>query len=214
MCPRLEGVAPDLDNLAAMQAIYGAAMPEGDTPTGPALTIVGQELAADPEPGDKIVVLATDGEPDTCEQPEPNEGQAAAVAAAAETFGLGIRTFVVSVGADVSAQHLQDVANAGAGVGQGDPDATYYQALDQQSLIDAFEDIISGVRECTLDLDEAVPQGVEDECVLTINDQPIPMNDPEGWELLGPMQIELLGAACDSIQTGDVTIEMNCGCEG
>jgi hypothetical protein len=213
MCPRVESVAPDLNALTQMQALYDGAMPEGDTPTGAALTEVATEFADYPHPGDKVIVLATDGEPDTCEQPNPNEGQAEAVAAAEAAFDLGIRTVVVSVGADISAQHLQDMANAGAGVADGDPDATYYQALDQQSLIDAFSDIIAGVRECTIDLDSPLPQEAIPLCEVTINGEPVPYDDPNGWELQGDQQVELLGEACDSIQDGAITIEMNCDCE-
>ena len=40
-------------------------------------------LLNDPAPGDKVIVLATDGEPDTCAEPNPQNGQGVAVAAAA-----------------------------------------------------------------------------------------------------------------------------------
>ena len=212
-CPRLSETPSGLNNLAAMQMSYQAAAPDGDTPTGAALEAVGISLAADPEPGQKIVVLATDGEPDTCDQPNPDEGQSEAVAAAAAIYALDVRTFVVSVGEDVSAEHLQDMANAGSGVPAGEPDAAYYQALDQASLTAAFEDILSNVRECTLALDTPVTPGEESGCTLTVNGSVLPLDDPNGWELTDGEHIELLGAACDSIQSGAVSIDLECNCE-
>lgn len=213
LCPRVESTAPALASLGDMNALYASAMPEGDTPTGAALTEVAMSLASDPEPGEKVIVLATDGEPDTCEQPNPDEGQAEAVAAATMAHTLGVRTVIVSVGTGISADHLQDMANAGAGVEPGDPDAVYHQALDQASLLDAFSQIIAGVRECTVELDiPLVPEAV-DHCQVTINGEPVPHDEMNGWRLDGPQLVELVGEACDAIQDGEIVIEMNCDCE-
>src|SRR5258707_665443 len=65
-------------------------------------------------PGAKIIVLATDGEPDTCEEPNPQNGGPAAIAAASTAFSAGIHTYVLSVGGDV--RSAQQMANAGAGL--------------------------------------------------------------------------------------------------
>ncbi|EDM78972.1 hypothetical protein PPSIR1_07008 [Plesiocystis pacifica SIR-1] len=213
MCPRVESTPLALNALADMTALYQSAAPEGDTPTGSALTSVADVVAQDPDPGEKVIVLATDGEPDTCAQPNPDEGQPEAVAAAQAAYAQGVRTVIVSVGSGISADHLQDMANAGAGVQPGGSDAVYYQALDQASLIDAFSEIIAGVRECTIDLDTALLPEAIDFCQVTINDEPVPYDESDGWQLNGSLQIELVGAACDSIQDGEIVIEMNCDCE-
>ena len=105
------------------------------------------------------------------------------------------------------------MANAGVGTPSGDPDATYYQALDQDSLTAAFEEILANVRECTLALEMPIVPGEESECTLTINDTNIPLDDPDGWELSDADHIELMGVACDSIQSGAVSIELECSCE-
>ncbi len=213
MCPRVESTIPALDSLAEMSALFASAQPAGDTPTGMALSQVAETFVQDPTPGDKVIVLATDGEPDTCEQPNPDEGQAEAVAAASAAYASGVRTVIVSVGGGISADHLQDMANAGAGVGPGDPQATYHQALDETSLIDAFAEIISGVRDCTIDLDTPLlPQAI-DLCQVTINGDPVPFDENEGWKLNDTQEIELVGGACDAIQDGEIVIEMNCDCE-
>ena len=158
-------------------------------------------------------MLATDGEPDTCLEPNPQNGQEEAVAAAEQAFAMGIKTSIISVGADVSAAHLQDMANAGAGVQAGDPDAPYYQALDQQSLLDAFNEIINGDRSCQIALMDAVKPALAGECTVMVNMSEVPYDDPNGWQLNDPNEIELVGSACDSIQDGDVSVEMVCDCE-
>ncbi|MCA9659859.1 MAG: VWA domain-containing protein, partial [Myxococcales bacterium] len=168
-CPVITEVPPDLSNYAAIEAVYAANQPEDETPTGESILAVMDTLLNDPAPGDKVIVLATDGEPDTCAEPNPQNGQGVAVAAAETAFSEGIRTYVISVGNQVSDQHLQDMANAGAGVMQGDPDAPFYKANDKDALVAAFQEIINGVRDCKLTLDGVVQEGFEDQCVVTVN---------------------------------------------
>lgn len=115
-CPQLEEVAPAIMNFERIAELYDRLYPAHQTPTGDSLTMVTNALLADPFPGPKTIVLATDGEPDTCEQPDPNEGQEESIAAARGAFAAGIPTYVIAVGLDISLQHLQDLANAGAGI--------------------------------------------------------------------------------------------------
>jgi hypothetical protein len=212
-CPMLIEVDPAISNFPAIETTMSMAVPIQDTPTGESLDIVWQTLDALDVPGRKYVVLATDGEPDTCAVPNPSEGQPESVAAAQAAFTAGIETHVISVGSDVSAQHLQDMANAGQGVQQGDPDAPYYQALDQTALIDAFEQILAGVRSCQLDL--MTPLTAEDAmgCTIEVNGDPIGFGDPNGWQLNTSTEVELLGAACDALQQGTSSVQMECACD-
>ena len=126
---------------------------------------------------------------------------------------MGVTTFVVSVGADISEDHLQDVANAGRGVQPGDPDAAFYVALDQPSLAQAFTEILLSTRDCEFDLDAPLVNGGAASCVVEVNGQAVPLDDPNGWQTNSPNQIELLGAACDVIQTGEATVQMVCECD-
>lgn len=121
-CPQLEEVAPAFMNFEAISELYDRLAPAHQTPTGDSLTQITNALLDDPFPGPRAIVLATDGEPDTCEQPDPNEGQEESISAARAAFSAGIRTHVIAVGLDISLQHLQDLANAGAGVVPPEPD--------------------------------------------------------------------------------------------
>jgi hypothetical protein len=211
-CPILTEVAPNIDNLAPIQTLLDSNGPSGETPTGESLDVVAADLAAAPFTGQKFIVLATDGEPDTCAVPNPSEGQPEAVAAAQAAFAAGIETFVISVGADVSQAHLQDMANAGQGVQPGDPDAQFYLALDQAALVDAFGDILAGVRSCQLDLDAPLTDADAASCSVEVNGTVVPLGDPNGWQLNAPTEVELLGTACDALQTGTSSVQMECAC--
>jgi hypothetical protein len=212
-CPILTETPPALDNLPAIQMVFDdSGGPLGDTPTGESLALVAAALAMDQAPGDKYVVLATDGEPDTCAMPDPQMGQPESVMAAQEAFAQGIETFVISVGEEISEMHLQDLANAGAGVQAGDPDAPFYMALDQQALLDAFTEIVQGVRDCQIDLVDPIFPDKANLCTVLVNMEEVPFDDPNGWQVNAEDEIELVGTACTSIQEGEVTIEMECDC--
>jgi hypothetical protein len=212
-CPILTEVDPAINNAAAIEATLSMAQPAIDTPTGESLEVVAGKLDALAVPGRKYIVLATDGEPDTCAVPNPQNGQDESVTAAEDAFAVGIETFVISVGADVSAAHLQDMANAGQGVAPGDPDAEYYQALDEAALTTAFEQILASVRACELDLMTPLSAAVAQGCTVEVNGQVVGLDDPDGWRLNDPTEVELLGAACDALQQGAASVKMECACQ-
>jgi len=218
-CPDIEALAPQLDAADEITTLLDGTMPDGDTPTGESIEIITADLLADDWEGEKIIVLTTDGEPDTCEEPEPMSdrevaaARGAAVDAVTNAYDQGIRTFVISVGDDVGEDHLQDIANAGQGVADGDPDATFYVANNTDALVAAFQEIIAGVRACNFDLGEPLTPEQAPGCEVTVNESPVPYDDPNGWALDGEMQIELQGDACTQIQDGVVVVELNCGCQ-
>lgn len=212
VCPVLVEEDPIVGGLVAITASYEGESPTGDTPTGDSIDVVAAALAADMTDGPKIIVLATDGEPDTCEVPNPQEGQEEAVTAAENAYTDGIETFVISVGNDVSEAHLQDMANAGTGWMPGDPDAPFYVPSDADAMVAAFEEIINGARSCVLTLDSAILPGQGDQGTVTVNGVEITFDDPDGWRVNSPTEIEILGTSCDAIQEGnvEVTVEFTC----
>ena len=212
-CPIITDVIPVVGNLAAITDVYEDESPSGDTPTGDSVDAVVAALADDMEEGPKIIVLATDGEPDTCEIPNQQTGQVEAITAVENAFTADIQTFVISVGNDVSETHLQNLANAGVGWVPGDPNAPFYVPSDQDAMVAAFEEIVNGVRSCVLTLDSAILPGQADQGTVTVNGMEIPFDDPNGWQVNSPTEIELLGAACDAIQQGDVDITVVFTCE-
>ncbi len=212
-CPVLAEEPPTVGNLMSISETFLTESPTGDTPTGDSIDAVVASLLAKDDEGPRIIVLATDGEPDTCEVPNPQEGQEEAIVAAENAFANDIQTFIISVGNDVSETHLQNMANAGVGATDGDPDAPFYVPTDQDAMIAAFEEIINGVRSCVLTLDTAILPGQADQGTVTVNGVVVPFDDPNGWQVNSPTEIELLGTSCEAIQEGDVEITVEFTCE-
>lgn len=164
-------------------------------------------------------MLATDGVPDSCSIPNPNNDtdrnttRLEATAAAQAAYALGIETYVISVGDDVGAAHLQDMANAGTGMAIGGAtNATFYTALNPTDLITAFDDIIAGVRSCVLTLDGSVGAGGEASGSVSIDNQVLEAG--VDWRLNDPSTIEILGAACEGLLAGgdqSVSATFECG---
>jgi hypothetical protein len=214
-CPKLAQVTPPaLNNRDAIDAVYGPAGPDGETPTGDSITALVPTLVGFGEPGPKAIVLATDGEPDTCEEPNPQNGQAEAIAAAQSAFSQGVQLFIIAVGDDVSDQHQQEMANAGIGlpVDGSQGNATYYPANDTSALQEAFETIINGIRPCTLTLDGMIDVTKACEGTIFLDGVPLECNGPNGWQANSPTEIELLGEACEAIQEGTHTISGDFPC--
>lgn len=212
-CPLLTEQSVALGNYAALEQLYSDNSPQGDTPTGESIAAVAAELALFSEPGDKAIVLATDGEPDNCTDPDAHDAtsQQISVDAASAAFGQAIRTYVIAVGSDISDAHLQDVANAGTGVTSG-PDSPFWKANNKAGLIDAFNTIIEGVRSCVFDLNGTVSEEAKNDGKVSLDGMLLSQDDADGWRLASPTQVELTGAACDAIKSGDHDIKISFPC--
>ena len=214
-CPVFEfQVAVALDNGSAINMSYPANFPGGgDTPTGESITEIVNYLEGSNLPGDgpAIIVLATDGEPDTCAIPNPQTGQAEAVAAAEAAFMSGYETFILSVGNDVSDAHLQDMANVGVGKPvdeSGDP-APFWKATDSAQLAAAFDEIITASISCDIQMDKRFEDPLkacnDPGSVVMLNDNEL--SCPSEWRPKDGVDdvIELVGAACDEFKSGAST---------
>jgi hypothetical protein len=216
-CPMVTTVAPAPDNYAAIADVYGNAEPIEDTPTGDSIDRVVEDLGLnDPDMDENpvVFVLATDGEPDRCEELDPQNGQEEAIAAVERAYTLGIRTFVISVGeGELSAEHQQDIANAGLGRQPGDADAEYWVAGNDQTLRDALTSIVGGQLGCEIALNGRVQDG--NPCLgrVSLNGDQLECNGEDGWELIDDRHIRLLGAACDELKSGgDVYLDVSFPC--
>jgi hypothetical protein len=216
-CPLLHTVEPALDNLATMDALYGGLDPLDETPTAPAIDAMRVQLSALDIPGPKAIVLATDGEPDTCAVPDPDglpEARASAVAAAQAAHDAGIDLFVISVGDDIAASHLQQMANAGAGLPlDGAEAAPYYRALDADDLVAAFAAVIDATRTCSVDLDAAIDPTIAAAGTVTLDGAPLLFG--VDWRLADEDTVEILGDACEVVLAGgDHAIDAEFTCPG
>lgn len=205
VCPELETIEPALSNYAALDAFYSSIGPIGNTPTGESITQVMNQLLADPATGPKAILLATDGLPDTCANPDPIGDQQrlaneVSVLAAAASYANGIPVYVLAVDRDIAPEHLQALANAG--VGAHGTDAPYWLGDKTEGLADAVRSIVQSQLSCEVTLRGAVEAGSECEGTVQLNGTSLPCNDANGWRLLDASTLELQGTACDALKSG------------
>jgi uncharacterized protein YegL len=241
VCPDLSGgVGVEIDNYAAIRAAYEAlAAPtyKGETPTSRAIDEATALLSAQPASTPKFILLVTDGEPDFCDDPNVVCARDAVVASAQQARAKGIGTLIFSVGGSVDRAHLQDVANAGSGLGVEDRqmavasqcagakgsystpagNAAYYEpnVNDQQALAGALSGAVAGLRSCIFDLQGQVEidLSVASQGVVEIAGKRVPFGGADGFRMNSPTQLELLGEACVQLrkpESVDVSIDFPC----
>jgi hypothetical protein len=216
-CPRLTRNASgrQLNNLVPIRSLINGNTPSSETPTGESLAATWMDFGTNPPPPDSpaFIVLATDGEPDVCaDGNDVTAGRARSVLEAQNAFAANVRTFVLSVGTDVANNHLQRVANAGAGLDPTTGNAPYYVANDPAALAAAFDTIIGGVVSCDLQLDGDISpdQAASGEVYLDGN----LLAYGSDWTLVGSDIIRLTGQACTDLQNSTnpmVTANFPCG---
>lgn len=210
----LESVALATGNYTAIRQRYNKLTPTGGTPTADAIAaVVAVAATSDLTGGPKILVLATDGEPGAC---APRSGAATTeVEREVElAFAKRIQTFVVSIARETNAAHMQRVANLGAGLpADAVEPAPYYTADSQEELALAFTSIIQQVpRSCVFSLNGEVDAAEAGEGEVTLAGRELVYNDPDGWVLAKPDQVEIVGAACEEIRAGEEDLDITFPC--
>lgn len=247
-CPLTTGVSTfALGNYSAIQTAYEAASVKPgqklETPTAMTLNQTAiPDLLAVTEPGPKYILFVTDGEPDRCDDGTPECARDDVVGAVQSAYSQGIQLFVFGLGPANFAQHLQDVANAGAGAPVGQPgDNALYACFagnwanslgtyaptgastkyftpdptDALALQTALETTIDGVKSCTFDLQGKIEVDLEnaDKGKVTIDGVDVPFDATNGWSMSGPTQLVLNGAACDALKQAKQGISFDFPCE-
>lgn len=212
-CPVLASVDISIANFASMSTLLTSNEPRGDTPTAESLEAIVTQLQAFGEAGPKSIILATDGDPDTCEDPNANDDDASkarSVAAVATAYGAGISTHVISVGDEVTASHLKALAVAGSG---GDDTAEAFTALDTEGLVNAFTQIIGSVRTCDFTLQGSVATEDAPRGSVLVDGVALVFDDPNGWTMPDEKTVRLQGEACEAIQADVTGISMSFPCD-
>ena len=187
----------------------------GDTPTGDAIDKVVRMLDNNPPPPEHptVFVLATDGEPDRCEDPDDHSSgvsQQLAVDAVKRARSKGYETYVLSVGTSVSPRHLQDLANAGIGTNG----AEYWVGTDADDLAKEFKAVVDLQLNCDINLNGRVSDAnrVCEEGDVRMDGAPLDCGTD--WRLKPGTNdhIELLGSTCDAFKRGDKRISASFPC--
>lgn len=199
-CPRLTPVSRALNNAATLRTALDTP-PDNNASTPTAKTILAAiaSFAAVPPPAGSppIIVVATDGEPRNCTGEGPDAKQNT-VNAAKAAYAAGIKVIPLSVGNAVGDQHLQDVANGGAGVQAGQPNAKFYKGNNPAELKAAFDQIIGGAVSCDLTVNASVTQEQAAAAEIKLNGRALTFGTD--WILVGDRTIRIQGAACDMMK--------------
>ena len=219
-CPALTNVPAKLDNLNDITAVYQPADMIEDTPTGDAINAIvdmlGNSFVDQGGADQTIFILATDGEPDTCAEPDPQRGQEEAIAAVERAFDNKFKTFVIAVSEDnedgISSGHAQDLANAGSGVA-GSP---FYRVSNVNELEDSLHQIVSGQLDCVVRLDGTFPEEVATACDAkgTISVTGKELTCDTDWVIVDCSVIEIKGEACTNLKKPNATISAKFACGG
>ena len=216
-CPGVFSVPRALGNLTAVAGLINdpAHAPSGNTPTSQAIDAVVDDFTMHPPPtgSPPVILLSTDGLPNTCNDPRATaQGEMDTIASAKKAFAKGVRLFLLVVGNQIDAKFKQDLANAGQGVVQGQPNATAYTATDPKSLSDALNAIIGGVLSCDLQLTGQVDPTAGQNGTVTLNN--MTLNYGTDWTLdPNGLIIHLIGNACTTLKnTQDPQVDATFAC--
>lgn len=212
----------------------------GGTPIARTLVELAPALEAEASP--KVVILATDGAPNcnpdaTCDADEcmvnilgecpseidnccdPSVGgttlncvdRAATVLAVQAIANAGTDVYVVGIpGTEGFSAVLDQMAIVG-GVPQEDQDTYYYKVDDLDALAGVFKDIASALVSCTYDL--ADPPEAPGKTNVYFDEEVVLQDAENGWVWVDGDTIELVGAACQELKSGGVSlVQIVSGC--
>jgi hypothetical protein len=200
-----------LNNALAIKTSITSKTSGSNTPTAAAIDAAVASFTATPPPtgSPPIIVLATDGLPNSCDG-NLNDPEAASVTAARNAYAAGIPLYVLAI--NQNSQHFQDVANAGQGWMNGQPNVTYYPTTNAADLQAAFQTIINGVISCDLSLTATIDDGQAMNGTVVVNG--VTLTYGSDWILVGGDTIRIQGGACNMLkntQNPMVSAQFPCG---
>jgi len=219
-CPILSQVPAAIGNSEPIRELYDQSAPDDDTPTGAAVVQVTKEILESNRRVPEVIVLVTDGDPDTCEQPDPQNGQAEAISAVTQAYAAGIELYVLGVSVDISADKLQQLANAGQGrpidtVWGVDPEAAEpFQAGNSvASLTEQLRSILARVPLCDVELDRDVAIEELGGRNVVLDGQALRYGDPDGFTLKDSRHLKIQGKACETLRAAGKRLSVRISCD-
>ena len=213
-------VKPALNNLAMISAKMPAVQPGMYTPTGPALDWVYDNLVDAVKPdgstGPQIVILATDGQPNSCgggRGMQVTTNYQPSIDAVNKGTKKGAVTYVISLADSAGAfhDHLQELANLGNPAAGGK--AKLYEPTSPEQLESDLQALVGGAVGCDIALNGRIPAGSECLGTVALNGTALGCNKPDGWKLLDERHIRLQGSACKTLTDKMGVVEAMFPCE-
>jgi hypothetical protein len=221
-------VSSQLNNLARIQAGLPDVQPGMNTPTGPALDWVYENMITLQGPDDRgaaqLVILATDGEPNSCGLGGIGIGiglggattnYQPSIDAVKRGSMKGATTYVISLADSTGPfhDHLQQLANLGnPAATQG---ATLYEPASPDQLATTLEMLAGAAVGCEIELNGTI--SLEQACngTVTLDGVALACNDANGWSAIDERNIRLQGSACERLRSrNDAMVEAHFACTG
>jgi hypothetical protein len=202
--PMQPNVAVAAGSANAISTTLTNTTPAGNTPTAAAVNSAVHYLETLSDGHAHYLLLATDGEPNTCGS--STDDSAGAVAAIKAAANAGVNTFVVGIGTAAGAQAtLNQMAIAGKQANPNGGATSYYPVTSQQALETVLGTITGQIVSCSYALTQAP---ANPDLVSIQGDSSTIPRDPShqnGWDFgPGNLSIVFYGAACSSLQGGSI----------
>lgn len=199
-------VAVGANSAAAIQTNIASVTPSGSTPTARAITAATAYLKTVTDQNSKVILLATDGEPN-CKSGSSSgtsdvDGTLAAIDAA---LTAGYKVYVIGIGTEVG--NLDNFAVAGG-------TDHYYPATSAADLANALATISKAISSCTFQLAKTPPDPAN--VAVYLDGSLIPMDANNGWAFASTSQtVVLTGATCEKVTSGQASkVQVLFGCPG
>jgi hypothetical protein len=219
-CPILSAVQNVTNNYAAISELYESTRPDDDTPTGAALQQVVRNILASERRSTEVLLLVTDGDPDTCEQPDPQNGQLEAIAGAQAVHQAGIDFYVLGISSDISGDKLQQLANAGQGkpldaVWGVDAEAAqpFQASASVAGLTSQLHDILARVPLCEIELERPVALDQLALGEVALDGEALRLGNPDGFRLKDARHLEIVGQACETLRASGKQLSVRISCD-
>jgi hypothetical protein len=213
-------VQPALNNLAMIQTSVPPIQPGQFTPSGEALDWVYENMIVENRPdsdnGPQIVILATDGEPNSCGGGGGGRNMTnyqPSIDAIRKGRAKGAVTYIISL-ADATGtfrDHLQQLANLGNTAAMGS--AKLYEPASPEQLVADLQLLVGGAIGCDIALNGTVQPANACAGTVTLNGVALPCEGADGWTLVdGGRRIRLQGAACELLMAQNGLVEAKFPC--
>ena len=221
-CPITLSESVQLGNAERIRRLYAAVEPlaGGDTPTADAIDRAVSTLASSTRGRARYVLLLTDGSPDTCAEPDPQNGFDDAVDAVLRAREQAIIVKTVGVSPDIEPEGLQRMANAAAGKPLGleygkdaDAERPLSASTDPRQLAAQLQGAIGDVRSCFIELGTEVDLARAHRGRLSLDGRELGYRSADGWTLWNSHSIELHGRACESVLGSGEQLEIEFPCD-
>ncbi len=225
-CPEIESRSPRRNSLSGIQTLFAGETPLANTPTAESLEkMADEDFPSKDETGiaPRIVVVVTDGAPDTCtvRNPTPetpqstlNEQNVDKAEDVRTQYGFDFYMLRVGSASDVSDEHMQEMANVGVGLDRAEArdgvKAPYYSANSIDVLKTEFASILGSTYRCTFILQDAIANPEDSTVSLGANT----LTYQTDWILSGDDVLELMGQACEQYRedaASALSVEVDCG---